>query len=69
LNIPATRIIRAVEPRHALVAVPDYQRSDVSKIAKMGKTQQTEKISHRIPDFEACINLRLNLLTTLPLSP
>ncbi len=34
-----------------------------------GKTQQTEKISHRIPGFEACINLRLNLLTTLPLSP
>jgi hypothetical protein len=37
LNIPATRIIRAVEPRHALVAVPDYQRSDVSKIAKIAK--------------------------------
>jgi len=38
-------------------------------IVMMGKTRQTEKISHRIPDFEAYINLRLNLLTTLPLSP
>jgi integrase/recombinase XerC len=45
------------------------QRVKQTYMQTMGKTRQTEKISHRIPVFEACLSLRLKLPTTLHLSP